>query len=123
MVSKRHPHKVRGFELGHLMPDRVAQVHRLEKIHVGQLSGRDAVDEHAVELGEDREMREQLVRVPAAFVPGLGLDEGRESGQAIGCILQAVCKQVALAVEVGVHKRLDVVERERRALDLHPPSD
>ena len=65
-------------------------MHRFEKVHVGQLISRDAVNQHAVELGQHREVGEQLMGAPGTLVPLLSLDTGGEGGEALGCELQAI---------------------------------
>src|SRR3954453_13624868 len=59
------------------------------------------------------------MRVPSAFVARRRIDAGRKRDQAVGGFLETVGQDVAFPLEIRVHEALDVVERERRALDLH----
>ena len=96
---------------------------RLEKIDLRALARRDAVDEHAIELRQDGEVREELVRIPVGFVAGLRLDAGGQCCEPVGSCLQTIGQDPAFPVEVCCDETLDVVEGERGTLDLQRVSD
>ena len=123
MVRERHAQELRGIQLGHLLTRRVAQVDRLEQVHVSQLSARDPVHEHSVELGDDREMGQHLVGVPLGLIALPRADVRTNFSEPVGNALQPIRQQVSLTVTIGGHERLDVVHRESRALDLHRNPD